>query len=220
MKIAIGNNGRSSGRARQASIISVASLLFAARGFSGTTTREIAKKAGISEALLFKYFPTKQKLYSAILTEKSELSQLMTTVEEAAAQADDARVFSLVAGFRINRRPDPILLRLLLYSALEGHELANKFFRSRQRIFYDFLAGYIARRSRQGAFRQVDPMLAARAFVGMVVYHRIVHEVFKVPMHCTPEDAVATYVKLFLGGLRIPREKSAMKLRRTKPAGL
>ena len=42
--------------------------LFAAKGFNGTTTREIAKTAGISEALVFKYFPTKRALYAAILS--------------------------------------------------------------------------------------------------------------------------------------------------------
>ena len=49
---------------RQASIITAAASLFAVNGFKGTTTREIAKTAGISEALLFKYFPTKQALYA------------------------------------------------------------------------------------------------------------------------------------------------------------
>ena len=43
---------KSSGRERQASIIAAAASLFAQKGFNGTTTREIAKTAGISEALL------------------------------------------------------------------------------------------------------------------------------------------------------------------------
>jgi AcrR family transcriptional regulator len=59
--------GTPSSRARQASLISAATSLFAARGFRGTTTKEIAKAAGVSEALLFKYFPTKRALYAAIL---------------------------------------------------------------------------------------------------------------------------------------------------------
>ncbi len=54
---------------RHASIIAAAASLFAVNGFKGTTTREIAKTAGISEALLFKYFPTKQALYAATLAE-------------------------------------------------------------------------------------------------------------------------------------------------------
>src|SRR5438132_10383369 len=193
---------RSAGQERQASIIAAAAALFAAKGFNGTTTREIAKTAGISEALVFKYFPTKRALYAAILAEKAPLSEHLAAVEEAARKRDDARVFTMVASHRIRRGADPSLLRLLLFSALEGHELSDMFFRNRHRVFYEFLAGYIARRTKEGAFRKVDPLLAAQSFIGMIVYHRLLHEIFKVPPHCSPEEAVAGYVDVFLEGLR------------------
>jgi AcrR family transcriptional regulator len=204
---------KSSARERQASIIAAAASLFAQKGFSGTTTREIAKTAGISEALLFKYFPTKRVLYAAILAEKVQLSQLMASVEEAAEKRDDARVFTIIASFRIHRGADPTLLRLLLFSALEGHELSDMFFRNRHRVFYDYLAGYIARRTREGAFRKVDPLLAAQSFIGMIVYHRLLHEIFRVPAHCSPEEAVAGYVDLFLAGLRLKSSASKKSVR-------
>lgn len=187
---------------REASIIAAAASLFAANGFNGTTTREIAKTASISEALLFKYFPTKRALYAAILAEKAPISELLERVEDAARKRDDVRVFTLVASHRIQQGSDPMLLRLLLYSALEGHELSDMFFKNQHRMFYDYLSGYIAQRTREGAFKPVDPLLAARAFMGMVAHHRLLHEIFKVPMHCSPEDSVATYVQLFLDGIR------------------
>ena len=40
--------------------------VFAAKGFDGTTTRELADAAGVSEALLFKHFPNKEALFSAM----------------------------------------------------------------------------------------------------------------------------------------------------------
>jgi TetR/AcrR family transcriptional regulator, transcriptional repressor of aconitase len=52
---------------RRNTIVQAAVPLFARKGFAGTTTREIAESAGISEALLFKHFPTKQLLYGEIL---------------------------------------------------------------------------------------------------------------------------------------------------------
>src|ERR1044071_2431872 len=52
---------------RRKAIVNAAVPLFARNGFSGTTTREIAEAAGISEALLFKHFPTKKALYREIL---------------------------------------------------------------------------------------------------------------------------------------------------------
>jgi AcrR family transcriptional regulator len=196
---------RTSGQERQASIIAAAAALFAANGFKGTTTREIARAAGISEALVFKYFPTKRALYAAILKEKTTLPELLTAVEEAAKKRDDERVFTMIASHRIRRGADSTFLRLLLFSALEGHELSDMVIRNQHRVFYDYLAGYIARRTKEGSFRKVDPLLAARAFMGMVLYHRLLHEIFRVPPHMSPEDSVASYVSLFLDGLRRPR---------------
>jgi AcrR family transcriptional regulator len=46
---------RASAGNRQASLIAAAASLFAAKGFNGTTTKEIAKAVGVSEALVFKY---------------------------------------------------------------------------------------------------------------------------------------------------------------------
>lgn len=192
---------RKSSQERQASLITAAASLFAAKGFKGTTTKEIAKAAGVSEALLFKYFPTKRALYAAILAEKAHYSELREAVETAAKQQDDTRLFTLLASYRIRKGADPTLLRLLLFSALEGHEMSDMFFRQQYRVFYDLLANYIHRRIDDGVFRPVDPLLAARAFFGVIVHHRLLHDIFGLPMHRTHEDTVTEYVSLFLGGL-------------------
>ena len=192
---------------REASIIAAAAALFAAKGFNGTTTKAIAKKAAISEALLFKYFPTKRALYAAILAEKAPLSPLLSAVEDAAQKRDDVRVFTLIGSYRIQRSSDPTLLRLLLFSALEGHELSEMFFQKQHRMFYDYLSSYIRRRMREGAFRRADPLLLARAFMGMLAHHRLLHEIFRVPLAIGPEECVRNYVELFLQGIRVRKRR-------------
>jgi len=207
---------RPTSQERQASLISTAASLFAANGFNGTTTKAIAKAAGVSEALLFKHFPTKRALYGAILAETVTVHELLDAVEEAAKKRDDRRVFALIAGFRIRPGVDSTLLRLLLFSALEGHELSEMFFGKQHRVFYDHLAAYIEVRIGEGAFRTVDPLLAARAFVGMVVHHRLLHEIFDVPMHRSHQETVTTYVDLFLNGLSQPIRRKTTKTRRSR----
>ena len=197
-------SSRVSGLERQANLIGTAASLFASNGFKGTTTKEIAKAAGVSEALLFKHFPTKRALYAAILEEKAHYAGLRESAEEAAKNKDDARLFTLLAGSRIRKGADPTLLRLLLFSALEGHELSDMFFRRQYSMFYDLLAHYIGRRIEDGAFRPVDPRLAARAFFGIIVHHRLLHDIFGLPMHRTHEETVKEYVSLFLNGLAHP----------------
>ena len=57
---------RLSSQERRAAIIKAVRKVFVEKGFHGTTTRELAEAAGVSEALLFKHFPSKEALYSAI----------------------------------------------------------------------------------------------------------------------------------------------------------
>ena len=53
--------------ARREAIVEAVRDVFAEKGFDGTTTRELAKAAGVSEALLYKHFPSKEVLYAAML---------------------------------------------------------------------------------------------------------------------------------------------------------
>lgn len=195
------NGQRASAYDRQASLIAAAASLFAAKGFNGTTTKAIAKAAHVSEALVFKHFPTKRTLYAAILAEKVTVNELIEPLEDAAKKHDDHRVFTIIASYRIRPGVDSTFLRLLLFSALEGHELSEMFFGKHLKVFYDHLAAYIHTRIEDGAFRPVDPLLAARAFIGVVVHHRLLHEIFGVPLHQSHEDTVTAYVDLFLTGL-------------------
>src|SRR5262249_32277845 len=58
---------RLSGQERRAAIITAVREVVGLKGFHATTTRELAETSGVSEALLFKHFPTKDDLYAAVL---------------------------------------------------------------------------------------------------------------------------------------------------------
>jgi AcrR family transcriptional regulator len=70
---------------RRESILQAAQGVFAARGLHGTPTMEIAKAAGISQAYLFRLFPTKSELYIALVQRCNE--RIHRTFVDAAAQA-------------------------------------------------------------------------------------------------------------------------------------
>ncbi len=61
-----GKSARLSADERHADIVRAVRRVFAEKGFHGTTTRELARAAGVSEALLFKHFPTKEALYEGM----------------------------------------------------------------------------------------------------------------------------------------------------------
>jgi AcrR family transcriptional regulator len=196
---------RLSGEERRRQIIEAAAALFSQRGFGGTTTRQVAEAAGISEPTIFKHFGTKEDLYAAILEAKVETEAILESAEPAARRGDDAGVLRAMAHAMIKRtQEDPTLMRLLLFSALEGHALSDLFFQSRVARVDEFLCRYIGQRLAAGAFRPLDPLQAAWNFIGMIAYHLLYQEVFrqKPPAHLTTERAIDEMVEVFLRGVR------------------
>jgi AcrR family transcriptional regulator len=61
------NAPRLTAEARKEAIVEAVRDIFAEKGFDGTTIKELAQAAGVSEALLYKHFPSKESLYAAML---------------------------------------------------------------------------------------------------------------------------------------------------------
>jgi len=193
------------GEERRRQIIEAAATLFSRKGFRGTTTREIAGAVGVSEAMLFKHFATKEELYAAIIETRSHGRRVLDAAVAAAEREDDAEVLRTLAREMIERtRTDATLMRLTFFSALEGHALSDMMFRSRVQQLDEFLSRYFEKRIAAGAFRSLDALQAAWNFVGMVAYHVQRRELFgqKPPPHLTTERAVEEMVALFLHGVR------------------
>ena len=190
---------------RRRQIIESAATLFSRRGFRGTTTREVAQAVGVSEATVFKHFATKQDLYTAIIEVKAQTRQVLDVVTPLAEARDDAALLRALAREMILRtQTDPTLMRLLFFSALEGHALADLFFQRRVQALDDFLAKYIADRVAAGAFRTVDPILAAWNFIGMITQYLLLQELFrqKAPPHISVDQAIEEMVATFLRGVQ------------------
>jgi AcrR family transcriptional regulator len=196
---------RLDGEARRQQILRESMECFASHGFRGTTMRVLAQRVGLTEAALYRYFPSKESLYRAIIDRKMAAPDLVEVLAPAAQRRDDEDLFRTLAREIFRRiESDPAFLRILLYTALEGHALAEPFFASRVRRIREFVGGYIATRIAEGAFRDTDPVLAARAFLGMVFDHLNVRLVFR-QQEAYPQpldEVVGTFVGIFLGGMR------------------
>jgi AcrR family transcriptional regulator len=59
---------------RREQLVSVATKLFAERGYEATTTAAIADAAGVTEPILYRHFSSKQDLFVAIVREMCELT--------------------------------------------------------------------------------------------------------------------------------------------------
>src|SRR5437588_2663508 len=171
------NVARMAGEERHLQILRVAMRLFSQHGFRGTTTKEIALAAGVSEAMVFRHFATKEELYSAILDHKACVHETMDplhVVAKAVAAKDDVAVFEGLALEALNQHDcDPEFHRLLLHSALEEHELAHMFWEKFVKHVYRTLRSYIRERQRDGAMKNVEPLVIVRAFIGMIIHHSL-----------------------------------------------
>jgi AcrR family transcriptional regulator len=196
---------RLSAGGRQEQILRGAMRIFAQKGFRGTTTREIARRLKISEALMFKYFPSKEALYRAIIKKRTDGSEEMYFPKEAIQAKDDRQVFRAIASYLIKKNTeDPTFMRLILFSALEGHDLFKIFFENHGMEKTRLLSGFIRQRVKEKAFKKVPPLLAARAFIGMVVQYVQFMEIYgmKKISRFSQKKVVDTFVNVFLNGLK------------------
>ncbi|CAN5753948.1 hypothetical protein BH24ACI3_BH24ACI3_07560 [soil metagenome] len=204
--------GRMSGDERRETIVAAAIGLFAQHGFSGTTTKKIAKAAGVSEAMVFRHFASKEELYGAILHSKSREDGLHqfpweanADLIEALAAKDDRAVFYHLALHALRKHESDIpFMRLLFFSALEEHDLAERFFSEFVSKVYEFIGQYIAERQKDGALREVNPRIIVRAFLGMLIHHslnNILWDRERRLLDITNEEAASNFAEILLNGI-------------------
>lgn len=195
---------RLTAKERSAQIVKVAMRLFSQKGFKGTTTREIAEKAGISEAIIFRHFAKKEALYSAIIDMQCNDRQGQSVMMKKIEGKEGRDVFREIAAYLMKtHEDDPTFMKLLMFSALEGSNLSDIFIKTRGLEIMDYLAKHIDNLIKDGSFRKVNAHLAARAFLGMVLHYSMTQEVygmkkfFKIPIRKVAD----TFVEIFFEGI-------------------
>jgi len=159
---------------RRRQLIEVSIDLFARKGFAGTTTKEIAAAAGVTEAIIFRHFATKQDLYTAIvehMCSRAETADWLRGAESLMERNDDEGLFRyLMKGILDFTQADRRYERLILFAALEGNELALMHHNATSGVG-QALVDYIGRRQREGAIVSADPHLVISALVGVVKFY-------------------------------------------------
>ena len=82
---------RLKGEERRQLILEAARRVFLETGFAGARTRRIAEEAGITEALLYRFFPSKLAIYEAAVLQPLEafVAQMLAATGEIEASSDD-----------------------------------------------------------------------------------------------------------------------------------
>ncbi|MEP9412673.1 MAG: TetR/AcrR family transcriptional regulator [Candidatus Brocadia sp.] len=142
--------------------------LFSKKGYLGATTKEIAKSAGIAEITLFRYFPTKEKLFEEIINTHSFLPALKGLLPEIAGLSYEEGLRVIAKRFLDSLTERKDLIRIM-------HSEIHRYTEKIHRIYHSIidgilktLASYFADMQKKGILRTFDTELGARAFLGML----------------------------------------------------
>ncbi|HLK48674.1 MAG TPA: TetR/AcrR family transcriptional regulator [Bryobacteraceae bacterium] len=196
-----------SGTDRRNQLLEAALEVFSRKGFEGTTTKEVAAAAGVTEAIIFRHFPTKQALYTAVLdqhVESAEIQNWLAEIKGWMEQNNDREVLrSIARAILKSYRSDPRYERVLLFAALEGHELGLAHNRQMVAPIYELLRDYFAQRLRQGGIADLHPGAIIGAIAGMTKNHAMMTQMFgyntEIP---TDEEVIESFVRITMNGIR------------------
>ena len=165
--------------ARREAILQAAMRLFAQQGFVRTTTKAIAREAGVAEGTIYTFFASKHDLLFAILApEIVEPLQEIISLHEG--NEDEQTLYALLANrYAIFERYHP-LIKVIIGEAIFNPEVAEKFHRMVAQALTT-LEGYLAQRVADGAFRPMNVPVVARTLVGNVLIFFIMRFIFGQP---------------------------------------
>ncbi|MDJ0582741.1 MAG: TetR/AcrR family transcriptional regulator [Crocosphaera sp.] len=147
-------------------ILKAALRLFAAQGYDGTTTKDLAKKAKVAEGTLFRYFPNKKAILIEVATQGwiEILTDLLTELSEmgnykAVAQVMRRRML------RMQENND--LLKVCFIEAQFHQELREKIQSEVIIKMTDVAEAFFETAMERGIYRRTNPKIVAQVFLGM-----------------------------------------------------
>ena len=192
---------------RRTQIIEVAMDLFARKGFKGATTRAIAEVAGVSEAIIFRHFATKEDLYDAIIEHTLEKRKHLWEQDESEVPTEGdletlLRVFA--RAYIARNRQDPTFIRLMMYSALEDHKFRERFLDVHRSPHMRAIRRAIENGIQAGLLKPVNARLTTRAFFWSLMQYCVSRFVASSrPVDPAGDDEmVENLIRIFTSGLQ------------------
>ena len=194
---------RLSTEARKERTLTRVAEVFAAKGFTGTTSAELAAAAGVSEAMLYKLFGSKRGLYQAMIQHKIAANGWGELPVEAHEGSVESFFTHMARAIFTNVERDPDFVRLLLFSDLQGSAFAHMFHETLCESVVASVSAFIRARAERGELRALDPDVSAAAFLCMAWQYAVSAKIFKVDRlpPVSDDQLIHTLVTLFLHGL-------------------
>jgi AcrR family transcriptional regulator len=154
-------------------ILNSAVQLFARQGYHGTSTREIARLADVSENTIFRHFDRKEDLFWAVLRARCAGVKLRRDVVEGMrdGQAPEVILPKIIEFFTDILNYSPELLRLIAVAMLEMQWKADIFCDECLSPSFTAINKYVSAHVRSRRIRNLDPTMVTAALTTMVLVH-------------------------------------------------
>lgn len=127
---------------RREAIVRAVIPVFAEKGFHGATTKELAEASNVSEALLYKHFPSKEDLFTAISANHFDDEDAHPEYDALLAMPPSTQRLALSIRYLIRHMADlkqTAMARMVGHSLLGDGAFAKAVFRQTQRSIFEFL---------------------------------------------------------------------------------
>jgi AcrR family transcriptional regulator len=163
------DRGRSSTRRDlvENQIIQEATRLFAERGFSGTSLKDIADATGLTRPALYHYVKNKDELLARLVAELAEgPARALRAVRQQSDLSAAQQLRQMAHAIALAQATEPTRFQLLIRSEADlPDDLVGPYNKSRRDVLSEFV-GVIDAGMRSGHFRPVDSRVAALAIIG------------------------------------------------------
>lgn len=186
-------------------ILKSAMRLFARKGFDGTTTKDLAEDAGVAEGTLFRHFVNKKAILIEVATQGwiDLLTDLLTEFSEMGSYKAVAEVMK---HRMMHMRENVDLLRVCFIEVQFHEDLRDRIQQEVIEKMTDVAEAFFQTAMDQGIYRQMDPRLVARVFLGMFTIASFSQNTIADP-DASPEDLKAMaegLADIFLNGVLAP----------------
>jgi AcrR family transcriptional regulator len=147
-------------------ILQAALRLFAAKGYEGTTTKDLAAAANVAEGTLFRYFPNKKAILIEVATRGwvDILTDLLTELSEMGSYKAVAQVMRRRV---LRMRENSDLLRVCFIEAQFHPELKERIQSEVIAKMTDVAEAFFQTAIERGIYRPMNPKIVAQVFLGM-----------------------------------------------------
>jgi TetR/AcrR family transcriptional regulator, cholesterol catabolism regulator len=152
---------RQQARQRRIQFVDTALEAFAARGFEGTSVKDLAAAAGVTQGLLYHYFPSKEALLDAALERHYFLPELRRIAAPDRNRPAADVLLDLARGFADVLNSHRAVVQLMLREAPSNPTVRERLDRGREEGVR-LLAEYLASRVQTGELRPHDCESSAR----------------------------------------------------------